>query len=83
MASSGIPGVTMDAVSYVQSALLPDVSNPVAAAYFTRMIQSSLKSWFTPFNFFLHNLAQLRSSPDHNDGQLLNFIPKTYSWVLH
>lgn len=79
MASSGIPGVTMDAVQYVQRALLPDQTNPEAAAYFARMIQSSLKSWFTQFNFFLHNLSQLRFTGDHNDGELLSFIPKTYT----
>lgn len=79
MASSGISGVTMDAVKYVQRALLPELSKPEADAYFARMIQSSLKSWFTQFNFFLHNLAQLRFTGDHNDGELLSFIPKTYT----
>lgn len=81
MTSSGIPGVTMDAVNYVQKALLPDQTNPEAAATFARMIESSLKSWFTQFNFFLHNLAQLRFSGDHNDGALLSFIPRTYTYV--
>lgn len=79
MTSSGIPGVTMDAVSYVQKALLPGQTNPEAAATFARMIESSLKSWFTQFNFFLHNLAQLRFTGDHNDGELLSFIPRTYT----
>lgn len=79
MTSSGIPGVTVDAVSYVQRALLPEQTNPEAAATFARMIESSLKSWFTQFNFFLHNLAQLRFSGDHNDGTLLSFIPRTYT----
>ncbi|XP_034937048.1 phosphatidylinositol 4-phosphate 3-kinase C2 domain-containing subunit beta isoform X2 [Chelonus insularis] len=79
MTSSGIPGVTMDAVSYVQKALLPEQTNPEAAATFARMIESSLKSWFTQFNFFLHNLAQLRFTGDHNDGELLSFIPRTYT----
>lgn len=79
MTSSGISGVTVDAVSYVQKALLPEQTNPEAAATFARMIESSLKSWFTQFNFFLHNLAQLRFSNDHNDGALLSFIPRTYT----
>lgn len=79
MTSSGIPGVTMDAVSYVQKALLPGQTNPEAAATFARMIESSLKNWFTQFNFFLHNLAQLRFTGDHNDGELLSFIPRTYT----
>lgn len=79
MTSSGIPGVTVDAVSYVQKALLPGQTNPEAAATFARMIESSLKSWFTQFNFFLHNLAQMRFSGDHSEGELLSFIPRTYT----
>ncbi|XP_069687221.1 phosphatidylinositol 4-phosphate 3-kinase C2 domain-containing subunit beta isoform X3 [Periplaneta americana] len=79
MASSGIPGVTLDAVRYVQRALLPELSNSEAAATFARMIESSLRSWFTQFNFFLHNLAQLRFTGDHNDGDLLSFVPRTYT----
>jgi len=79
MASSGIPGVTMEAVRYIQRSLLLELTNPEAAAMFARMIQSSLKSWFTQFNFFLHNLAQLRFTGDHNDGELLSFVPRTYS----
>lgn len=47
MASSGIPGVTMSAVQYVQRALLPDLSSAEAAAVFSRMIEESLSSWFT------------------------------------
>ncbi len=50
MASSGIPGVNADAVAYVQRALLPDKSNSEAAAHFARMIEDSLRSWFTQFN---------------------------------
>lgn len=79
MASSGIPGVTLDTVRYVQRALLLELSNPEAAATFARMIENSLRSWFTQFNFFLHNLAQLRFTGDHNDGDLLSFVPRTYT----
>ncbi|PNF36119.1 hypothetical protein B7P43_G10961, partial [Cryptotermes secundus] len=79
MGSSGIPGVTHDTVRYVQKALLPELSNPEAAATFARMIESSLRSWFTQFNFFLHNLAQLRFTGDHNDGNVLSFVPRTYT----
>ena len=84
MASSGIPGVTMDAVSYVQKALLPDFSSAEAAAYFSRLIEESLSSWFTQWNFFIHNLAQKRFSGDDDEtdvenGELLSFIPKSYS----
>nr|XP_014285368.1 phosphatidylinositol 4-phosphate 3-kinase C2 domain-containing subunit beta isoform X2 [Halyomorpha halys] len=79
MASSGAAGLTVDSVRYVQDALLPELSNAEAAATFARMIQSSLKSWFTQINFFLHNLAQLRFTGDHNDDELLSFVPKRYS----
>lgn len=79
MATSGIPGVTADAVNYVRKALLPGQSNPEAAAAFAKMIHISLKSWFTQFNFFLHNLAQLRFTGDEGSGELLSFVPRTYT----
>jgi hypothetical protein len=86
MASSGIPG-TMNAVRYVQEALLPDLSSAEAAATFSRMIEESLSNWFTQWNFFFHNLAQIRMStgaePEGGGGggvgELLSFIPNKYS----
>ena len=79
MTSSGISGVTMEAVHYVQKALLPELTNAEAAATFARMIESSGGARFTQFNFFLHNLAQLRFTGDHNDAELLSFVPKRYT----
>lgn len=79
MATSGIPGVTADAVNYVRSALLPGQSNPEAAASFAKLIHISLKSWFTQFNFFLHNLAQMRFTGEECNGELLSFVPRTYT----
>lgn len=79
MATSGITGVNAEAVNYVRNALLPGQSNPEAAASFAKMIHISLKSWFTQFNFFLHNLAQLRFSGDDGNGELLSFVPRTYT----
>lgn len=79
MATSGIPGVTADAVTYVRNALLPGQSNPEAAASFAKLIHISLKSWFTQFNFFLHNLAQMRFTGDDCNGELLSFVPRTYT----
>lgn len=79
MATSGIPGVNADAVNYVRNALLPGQSNPEAAASFSKMISISLKSWFTQFNFFLHNLAQMRFSGEESNGELLSFVPRTYT----
>ena len=84
MASSGIPGVTMDAVSYIQRALMPDLSAAEAAANFSRMIEESLSNWFTQWNFFFHNLAQKKHAGDggggeDSSGELLSFIPKSFS----
>ncbi|XP_053679489.1 phosphatidylinositol 4-phosphate 3-kinase C2 domain-containing subunit beta [Anopheles nili] len=79
MATSGIPGVTVEAVNYVRNALLPGQSNPEAAATFAKMIHISLKSWFTQFNFFLHNIAQMKFSAETGDGELLSFIPRVYT----
>ena len=91
MASSGIPGVNHDAVKYVQRALLPDLSNSEAAATFSRMIEESLSSWFTQWNFFFHNLAQMRFSGTSDDvdeiggpagkkaSGILSYVPKTYT----
>lgn len=67
------------AVNYVRNALMPGQSNPEASASFAKMIHVSLKSWFTQFNFFLHNLAQMRFSGDIQEGELLSFIPKIYT----
>ena len=47
MESSGIPGVDANAVRYVQRALYPDLSDSEASAVFSRMIEESVKSWFT------------------------------------
>jgi phosphatidylinositol-4-phosphate 3-kinase len=89
MASSGIPGVTYDAVRYVQRALLPDLSDSEAAATFARMIEESLSSWFTQWNFFFHNLAQMRFSGTNDEildesetgqaGELLSYVPKRHT----
>ncbi|XP_061177401.1 phosphatidylinositol 4-phosphate 3-kinase C2 domain-containing subunit alpha-like [Saccostrea echinata] len=78
LSRSGIPGVTEGAARYIQRALLPGHTEAQATAMFTRMIEDSLKSVFTQFNFFIHNLAQMKFS-SHQEGALLSFVPKTYS----
>ncbi|KAG5888356.1 hypothetical protein JTB14_020756 [Gonioctena quinquepunctata] len=77
--SSGICRITPESIGYMHKALLPELSNPEAAAYFTRLIEESLKTRFTQFNFFLHNLAQLKFTADNDGGYLLSFVPKTFS----
>ncbi|KAJ0179212.1 hypothetical protein K1T71_004924 [Dendrolimus kikuchii] len=81
MAMSGVPGVTSAAVGYVRAALMPAATKAEAAAAFARLIHSSLKSKFTPINFFLHNLAQMRASGDQSSStsELLSFMPRTYT----
>lgn len=76
---AGIPGVTSDAVNYVRNALMPGASNAEASANFAKMIHVSLKSWFTQFNFFLHNIAQMRFGNEPQGCELLSFIPKAYT----
>ena len=83
MASSGIRGVTIEAVNYLNGVLMPDVSDGEASSIFAKMIQDALKSWFTPVNFFIHSLGQLRFSDSGEEGALLSFIPKNYSWVFY
>lgn len=46
-----------------------------------RMIEESLKSVFVQFNFFIHNLAQMKFS-SHQEGALLSFVPKTYRYIV-
>lgn len=44
---------------------------------YCRMIEDSLRSVFTQFNFFIHNLGQMKFS-SHQEGALLSFVSKTY-----
>ena len=84
MSSSGIPHVTEDAVRYVQRALLPDLSPSEASATFSRLIEESISSWFVQWNFFIHNLGQVRfgggdeAEGEAGGGELLSFVPKKY-----
>jgi phosphatidylinositol-4-phosphate 3-kinase len=78
LSRSGIPGVSEGAARYIQRALLPGSTEAQAAAMFTRMIEDSLRSVFTQFNFFIHNLGQMKFS-SHQEGALLSFVSKTYS----
>ena len=76
----GIPGVTKEAVSYVQERLLLDLSNAEAAAKFSQMIHESMSSMSTQLNFFVHNLAQLKFGTEQSgEDEMLSFIPRRYS----
>uniref|UniRef100_UPI00398EF5A0 phosphatidylinositol 4-phosphate 3-kinase C2 domain-containing subunit alpha isoform X2 n=1 Tax=Pristiophorus japonicus TaxID=55135 RepID=UPI00398EF5A0 len=81
MLSSGLPELTnVQDLKYVQDALQPQTSDAEATIFFTRLIESSLGSMATKFNFLIHNLAQLRfSGLPSNEQAILSFSPKTYS----
>ncbi|XP_041052806.1 phosphatidylinositol 4-phosphate 3-kinase C2 domain-containing subunit alpha [Carcharodon carcharias] len=81
MLSSGLPELsTVQDLKYVQDALQPQTTDAEATIFFTRLIESSLGSMATKFNFLIHNLAQLRfSGLPSNEQAILSFSPKTYS----
>ncbi|XP_078537168.1 phosphatidylinositol 4-phosphate 3-kinase C2 domain-containing subunit alpha [Lissotriton helveticus] len=81
MMSSGLPELSgIQDLKYVQDALQPQTSDIEATIFFTRLIESSLGSMATKFNFFIHNLAQMRSSGPHSNNEpIFSFSPKTYS----
>uniref|UniRef100_A0AAQ4R0F5 Phosphatidylinositol 4-phosphate 3-kinase C2 domain-containing subunit alpha n=1 Tax=Gasterosteus aculeatus aculeatus TaxID=481459 RepID=A0AAQ4R0F5_GASAC len=81
MTSSGLPELAgSQDLKYVFDALQPHNTDAEATIFFTRLIESSLGSVATKFNFFIHNLAQLRfSGLPANDEPILSFSPKTYT----
>ncbi|KAM6973515.1 phosphatidylinositol 4-phosphate 3-kinase C2 domain-containing subunit alpha [Aplochiton taeniatus] len=81
MTLSGLPELTgSQDLKYVYDALQPQTTDAEATIFFTRLIESSLGSVATKFNFFIHNLAQLRfSGLPSNDEPILSFSPKTYT----
>ncbi|KAG8524267.1 Phosphatidylinositol 4-phosphate 3-kinase C2 domain-containing subunit alpha [Galemys pyrenaicus] len=82
MIPSGLPELTsIQDLKYVRDALQPQTTDAEATIFFTRLIESSLGSIATKFNFFIHNLAQMRfSGLPSNDEPILSFSPKTYSF---
>ncbi|XP_068117176.1 phosphatidylinositol 4-phosphate 3-kinase C2 domain-containing subunit alpha [Hyperolius riggenbachi] len=80
MLSSGLPELTsVQDLRYVHDALQPQASDAEATIFFTRLIESSLGSMATKFNFFIHNLAQRFSGAPVSDDAILSFSPKAYS----
>uniref|UniRef100_A0A8B9HXW2 Phosphatidylinositol-4-phosphate 3-kinase, catalytic subunit type 2 alpha n=1 Tax=Astyanax mexicanus TaxID=7994 RepID=A0A8B9HXW2_ASTMX len=81
MMQSGLPELTgTQDLKYVYDALQPQTTDAEATIFFTRLIESSLGSVATKFNFFIHNLAQLRfSGLPANDEPILSFSPRTYT----
>lgn len=81
MTQSGLPELTgVQDLKYVYDALQPQTTDAEATIFFTRLMESSLGSMATKFNFFIHNLAQLRfSGLPSNDEPILSFAPRTYT----
>ncbi|XP_065139171.1 phosphatidylinositol 4-phosphate 3-kinase C2 domain-containing subunit alpha [Paramisgurnus dabryanus] len=81
MTQSGLPELTgVQDLKYVYDALQPQTTDAEATIFFTRLIESSLGSVATKFNFFIHNLAQMRfSGLPSNDEPILSFAPRTYT----
>ena len=88
MLNSGISCLSQVAdLKYIRDSLLPDSSEGEATAAFTRLIESSLSSWFTQVNFFIHNVAQIRdvsqlrlsATTSSKSSSVLSFARGTYS----
>ncbi|KAJ8252728.1 hypothetical protein COCON_G00220400 [Conger conger] len=81
MTSLGLPELAgPQDLQYVHDALQPESSEAEATVFFTRLIESSLGSVATKFNFFIHNLAQMRfSSLPPSEEPLLSFSPKIHT----
>ncbi|OQR66629.1 phosphatidylinositol 4-phosphate 3-kinase C2 domain-containing subunit alpha-like [Tropilaelaps mercedesae] len=79
MVSSGIPGLNEDAVQFVQKALMLGKSQAEASVAFTQLVREASTSMSTQMNFFIHNIAQMRFTGDHNDTLTLNFAPKVHT----
>ena len=82
MVSSGIPYLsTSNDIEYVRNALQLHLSDSQATVYFTRLIENSLSSKSTQWNFFIHNMAHFKDS-QHLSGSaraIFTFSNKVYS----
>ncbi|KAK6109822.1 Phosphatidylinositol 3- and 4-kinase family protein [Brugia pahangi] len=84
MSCSGIAGMNLEAVNFVQSNLLLNLTDTQATVQFTRMIEESLKSKFPRLNFLAHTLVQMRGTPSmlrggYDDPNKLSFIQQLYT----
>ena len=82
MVSSGIPYLsTSSDIEYVQNALQLNLTDSQATVYFTRLIESSLSSKSTQWNFFIHNMAHVKDLQSLSGGAraIFSFSNKVYS----
>ena len=82
MVSSGIPYLsTSNDIEYVRNALQLNLSDAQATVFFTRLIEGSLSSKSTQWNFFIHNVAHLKDSQNFSSSAraIFSFSNKVYS----
>lgn len=72
MIPAGIGGLSAETIKYFHDALKPELSDSEAKEYFNRLIEKAHKSFFTQFNFLLHNLAQFRFS-SNKESTMANY----------
>ncbi|XP_002169644.4 phosphatidylinositol 4-phosphate 3-kinase C2 domain-containing subunit alpha isoform X1 [Hydra vulgaris] len=53
---------TKEDLFYIEDALQPHLNDDQATTYFTRLIEGSLSSRSTQLNFFIHNVAQIKTA---------------------
>ena len=82
MVSSGIPYLSSaNDIDYVRHALQLHLSNAEATVFFTRLIETSLSSKSTQWNFFIHNMAHMKDSQSVTSTAraIFSFSNKVYS----
>ncbi|KAF7635539.1 hypothetical protein Mgra_00005081 [Meloidogyne graminicola] len=86
LSCSDIPGMSMEAVSYVENNLMHDLNDVQATVLFTRKLEESMQSRFPRLNFFAHTIAQFKGNPLHisgvskaDDMNRLSFISEIYT----
>ena len=82
MVSSGIPYLSSaNDIDYVRNALQLQLSDAEATVFFTRLIETSLSSKSTQWNFFIHNMAHMKDSQSvtNTARAIFSFSNKVYS----
>ncbi|CAJ0948939.1 unnamed protein product, partial [Mesorhabditis belari] len=84
MVCSDIPGISPDSLSFVEKNLMLTLPDSDATEQFTQMINESLESAFTRWNFLIHSISQTFKGwktkvGTEQDGFTLSFIPQKYT----
>lgn len=82
MIMTDIAGIDSKALAFVRRNLMLDKTDAEASEYFTRLIESLLKAFFSRINFFMHTVVQLRRwSPKaiKENDERLSFVSQIYT----